>query len=149
MNPTRLRVAALILAGCWLAGSARADLLVAQAVGPAAGYRVVAEGELVCTIEAVEAALVLFFPPLNPPPPGDPQVDPDPPEDPPGPPDPPDDPPNNPPDDDPPDDDPPDDPPHDNPEPASLVSSVVGSGLVCLFGWWRRRPQLLPSLAAA
>lgn len=118
---------ALALAGS-LTPRARADLLIYQGNGAPIGQRTMAASPLPCSLEEAEAALVvLFFPPLTPPPDGPP---PDPPADPPDdPPDPPDDPP----------DDPPGDPPHHNPEPASLVSGAVGSGLIVLAGWWRRR----------
>lgn len=108
----------------WATPPAWADLLVQQGTSEWSSYRLVTEEGITCLVEDLEAALVLFFPPLSPPP-GDPPVDP--PDDPPDPPDPPDDPPG-----------PPDDPPGHHPEPASIVAGALG-GLICLVGWRRRR----------
>jgi hypothetical protein len=115
----------LLLALAFPAREARADLLVQTGDGPT-GYRGTAEAEQAQARAALEASL-LFFPPLSA------LKDPDDSsnnQNPPGPPGAPRDP-------------QPGDPPHHNPEPASLVTGVVGGGLVCLFGWWRRRPDPL------
>jgi hypothetical protein len=106
------------------------ELLVQTGAG-VQGQRASQEDAMSCSIEEIEAAaLVLFFPPLVPPgnPPDDP---PDPPVDPPPPPDPQVDPPDP--------EDPPEEPPHHHPEPLSLAAGLVGGGLVCVYGWWRRR----------